>query len=61
MKPKVWQVIGTTIAKNATSAEAITQAGLDYEVMKRPNLHALPSGNNIVSENSFYIFVNQYF
>jgi phage/plasmid-like protein (TIGR03299 family) len=56
VKPKVWQVIGTTIARNATSAEAIKQAGLDFEVMKRPNLHALPSGNNIISDNSFYTF-----
>jgi phage/plasmid-like protein (TIGR03299 family) len=56
VKPKVWQVIGTTIAKNATSAEAMKQAGLDFEVMKRPNLHALPSGNNIISDNSFYTF-----
>lgn len=56
VKPKVWQVIGTTIARNATSAEAMIQAGLDFEVMKRPNLHALPSGNNIISDNSFYTF-----
>ncbi|WPU97818.1 DUF932 domain-containing protein [Mucilaginibacter sp. cycad4] len=56
VKPKVWQVIGTTIAKNATSSEAITQAGLNFEVMKRPNLHALPSGNNIISDSSFYTF-----
>ena len=56
VKPKVWQVIGTTIAKTATSAEAMQQAGLDFEVVKRPNLHALPSGNNIISDNSFYTF-----
>jgi phage/plasmid-like protein (TIGR03299 family) len=56
IKPKVWQVIGTTIAKNATSAEAIIQAGLDFEVWKRPNLHPLPSGNNIISDNSFFTF-----
>jgi phage/plasmid-like protein (TIGR03299 family) len=56
VKPKVWQVIGTTIANNATSAEALVQAGLDFEVVKRPNIHALPSGNNIISDNSFYTF-----
>jgi len=56
VKPKVWQVIGTNIDKNATSAEAIIQAGLNFEVMKRPNIHALPSGNNIISDNSFYTF-----
>jgi len=56
IKPKVWQMIGQTIAKNATSAEAIQQAGLDFEVLKSPNLHVLPSGNNIISDNSFYTF-----
>ncbi|WP_426672023.1 DUF932 domain-containing protein [Mucilaginibacter sp. McL0603] len=56
VKPKVWHILGTTIAKNATSAEAMIQAGLDFEVMKRPNLHTLPSGNNIISDNSFYTF-----
>ncbi|MBS1501475.1 MAG: DUF945 domain-containing protein [Bacteroidetes bacterium] len=55
-KPKVWQVIGTTLTKNATSAEAIVQAGLDFEVIKRPNMHPLPSGNNIVSDNSFFTY-----
>src|ERR1700761_966290 len=56
VKPKIWQGIGTTIAKNATSAEAMQQAGLDFEVLKRSNVHALPSGNSIVSDNSFYTF-----
>jgi len=56
IKPKVWQIIGKTIANKTTSAEAIVQAGLDFEVMKRPNIHALPSGNNIISDNSFFTF-----
>lgn len=56
IKPKVWQMIGKTISKNANSAEAIIQAELDFEVIKRPNIHALPSGNNIISDNSFYTF-----
>jgi len=56
IKPKVWQVLGKTIAKCKTSAEAIQEAGLDFEVLKRPNIHPLPSGNNIISDNSFYTF-----
>lgn len=56
VKEKVWQVIGQTINKNATSSEAIIQAGLNFEVIKSPNLHALPSGKNIISDNSFYTF-----
>jgi len=56
IKPKVWQVIGTTVTKCASSAEAIQEAGLDFEVVKRPNLHALPSGSNIISDNSYFTF-----
>jgi phage/plasmid-like protein (TIGR03299 family) len=56
IKPKVWQVLGKTITQCKTSTEAIQEAGLDFEVLKRPNIHPLPSGNNIISDNSFYTF-----
>lgn len=56
IKPKVWQVLGKTITKCKTSAEAIQEAGLDFTVWKQPNLHALPSGNNIISDNSYFTF-----
>src|ERR1700743_938328 len=56
IKPKVWQILGKTITKCKTSAEAIQEAGLDFTVMKHPNLHALPSGNNIISDNSYFTF-----
>ncbi|HEK22206.1 DUF932 domain-containing protein [Mucilaginibacter sp.] len=56
VKEKIWKVIGKDIDQNATSAEAILQAGLDFEVAKHPNLHALPSGNNIISDNSFFTY-----
>jgi len=56
IKPKVWQVLGKTITKCQTSAEAIQEAGLDFEVLKRPNIHPLPSGNNIISDNSYFTF-----
>jgi phage/plasmid-like protein (TIGR03299 family) len=56
VKPKVWQVLGKTITQCKTSAEAIQAAGLDFEVMKRPNIHPLPSGNNIISDNSYFTF-----
>lgn len=56
IKQKVWQVIGQTISRNATSKEAIIEAGLDFEVAKGANVHELPSGNRVVSDNSFYTF-----
>ncbi len=39
MKPKVWQIIGETITKCKSSAEAIQEAALEFEVLKRPNIH----------------------
>jgi len=56
IKEKVWHVVGQTIDNGATSAEAILQADLNFEVLKSPNLHVLPSGNNILSDNSFFTF-----
>jgi phage/plasmid-like protein (TIGR03299 family) len=56
IKPKVWQVLGKTITKCQSSAEAIQEAGLNFEVLKRPNIHPLPSGNNIISDNSYFTF-----
>lgn len=56
VKPKVWQMIGKTISPNATSGEAIQEAGLDFEVVKRSNIHPLPSGINIISDNSYFTF-----
>ncbi|WP_369434703.1 DUF932 domain-containing protein [Mucilaginibacter yixingensis] len=56
VKPKVWQLLGKTITKCETSAEAMAEAGLDFEVLKRPNVHPLPSGMNVISENSYFTF-----
>lgn len=56
VKPKVWHLLGKTITHCKTSAEAMKEAGLDFDVLKRPNMHALPSGNNIISNNSFFTF-----
>ncbi|WP_129715527.1 DUF932 domain-containing protein [Pedobacter sp. SYP-B3415] len=56
IKEKIWKVIGQDIDPNATSAEAIKQAGLDFQVSKCPNIHVLPSGREITSGNSFFTF-----
>ena len=55
-KPKVWQLLGKNISHCKTTAEAIQEAGLDFSVLKPPNIHPLPSGNNIISDNSFFTF-----
>jgi phage/plasmid-like protein (TIGR03299 family) len=56
VKEKAWHNLGQIITHYPTSSEAIKYAGLDYEVLKRPNLHPLPSGINIISDNSYFTF-----
>lgn len=56
VKEKVWKLMGIDIAKGATSAEAMVQAGLDFEVVKKGNTHNLPSGTRKESDSSFFTF-----
>jgi phage/plasmid-like protein (TIGR03299 family) len=56
VKEKAWHNLGQVIGQYPTSAEALIHAGLNYEVLKRPNVHILPGGVNIISENSYFTF-----
>lgn len=56
VKESAWHGLGTVIDRYPTSAEAIFHAGLDFEVLKRPNIHPLPGGLNIISDNSYFTF-----
>jgi phage/plasmid-like protein (TIGR03299 family) len=56
VKEKAWHGLGQIISDYPTSEEAVLHAGLNFEVLKRPNIHALPSGNNIISDNSYFTF-----
>ena len=56
VKEKAWHGLGKVLDKCPTSEEAIILVNLNYEVNKRPNIHRLPSGAEIVSENSFYTY-----
>ncbi len=56
VKEKAWHSLGQVIQQYPTSAEALEYAGLNFEVMKRPNIHPLPSGVNIISDNSYFTF-----
>jgi phage/plasmid-like protein (TIGR03299 family) len=56
VKEKAWHGLGQVIEQYPTSAEALIQAGLNFDVVKRPNIHPLPSGVNIISENSYFTF-----
>jgi len=56
VKEKAWHGLGQVISDYPTSEEAIIHAGLNFEVVKRPNIHALPSGVNIISDNSYFTY-----
>ncbi len=55
-KEKAWHGLGVVVPEAANSTEAIKLAGLDYNVGKLPNIHRLPSGQEIVSDNSFFTY-----
>ncbi len=56
VQEKAWHRLGKIVQDYPTSAEALKFAGLDYEVLKEPNTHILPSGNSVVSNNSFFTY-----
>lgn len=56
VKEKAWHNLGQIVQDYPTSAEALKFAGLDFTVEKAPNIHRLPEGNEIVSENSFFTY-----
>lgn len=58
VKEKVWHGLGQIVSDYPTSAEAIKYAGLDFEVVKSPNIHRFPDGATKVSSNSFFTFRN---
>lgn len=56
VQEKAWHGLGQIVTDYPTSAEAMGHAGLDYQVVKAPNRHNLPSGKIIVSDSSFYTY-----
>lgn len=58
VQQKAWHNLGQIVQDYPTSAEALKFAGLDYEVIKVPNIHRLPNGNGIISETSFFTYRN---
>jgi len=56
VKEKAWHNLGQVVSDYPTSAEAIKYAGLDFEVIKAPNLHRFPTGETKVSTSSFFTY-----
>ena len=56
VQEKAWHGLGTIIENYPSSAEALKFAGLDFEVIKRPNIHLLDDGSKIISKDSFFTY-----
>ncbi|MBY0479087.1 MAG: DUF945 domain-containing protein [Chitinophagaceae bacterium] len=56
VKEKAWHGLGQIVQDYPNSAAALQFAGLDFEVYKRPNIHILDNGNEIISTSSFYTY-----
>jgi phage/plasmid-like protein (TIGR03299 family) len=56
VKEKAWHGLGKIVDQYPNSREALEFAGLNFEVIKRPNIHRLDNGAEIISDNSFYSY-----
>jgi phage/plasmid-like protein (TIGR03299 family) len=49
-----WHGLGTILNSAISTQDALTKGGLDYTVLKLPNIHFLPNGEELISEDSFF-------
>lgn len=56
VKERAWHGLGQVVDTYPTSAEALKFAGLDFEVLKRPNSHQLDDGAFYTSKRSFFTY-----
>jgi phage/plasmid-like protein (TIGR03299 family) len=54
VKEKAWHGLGQVVTDYPNSKEALQFAGLDFEVIKRPNIHRLDNCEEIISATSFF-------
>lgn len=56
VKQKAWHGLGQIVQDYPNSSEALQFAGLDFEVLKRPNTHKRDDGTEVISGTSFYTY-----
>jgi len=49
-----WHGLGEIFKEKLTTVQALEKGGLDYTVLKLPNVHMLPNGEELISEDSFF-------
>lgn len=53
---KAWHGLGQIVKDYPTSKEALQFAGLDYQVVKMPNIHRIADGTETISDTSFFTY-----
>lgn len=49
-----WHGLGEIFTEKLTTNQALERGGLNYPVIKLPNIHLLPNGEELISEDSFF-------
>lgn len=49
-----WHGLGEIFTEKISTIDALKRGGLDYTVLKLPNIHCMPDGSEIISEDSFF-------
>jgi phage/plasmid-like protein (TIGR03299 family) len=56
LKQPAWHGLGTVVEERMTIADALQFGGLDFEVLKAPNIHRFPDGTERISTESFFTY-----
>ena len=49
-----WHGLGKIFSTEIDSKTALNESGADFTVLKLPNIHSLPNGEELISEDSFF-------
>jgi phage/plasmid-like protein (TIGR03299 family) len=49
-----WHGLGQIMSDAVSTRDALEKGGLNFNVLKLPNIHLLPTGQEIISEDSFF-------
>ena len=51
---KAWHGLGSVMTDAVSTQDALQKGGLDFKVLKLPNIHILPTGEELISTDSFF-------
>lgn len=49
-----WHGLGEVFNEKINAETALNKSGADFDVLKLPNIHILPNGSELISEDSFF-------